>query len=114
MTLDRARKTLSMLPPLKQTINTTFRTTQSLTNDHHTTFGTRAKESRMLWITCILILCLLIIDSHFFYCTGYRHEKNQHRIICQSVAHNSHCRRYWLTYLWLDAFVYSYLPFFCR
>jgi len=111
MTLDRAHKTLSMLPPLKKTI-ITLRTTQTLTNDHHPIFRTRAKQSKILWITCLVILCLFIIDSHFFYCTGYQHQKNTNRIICQSIGHNSHCRRYWLIYLWIDAFVYSYLPFF--
>lgn len=111
MTLDRARKTLSMLPPLKKAI-ITIRTTQLLANDHHTTFSTRAKQSKILWITCLLILCLLILDSHFFYCTGYQHRTNQKQIVCQSVADNLHCRHYWLVYLWLDAFLYSYLPFF--
>ncbi len=32
--------------------------------------------------------------------------------MCQSVGHNSHCRDYWLINLWMDAFLYSYLPFF--
>jgi hypothetical protein len=108
MTIDRARKTLSMLPPLKKN---TITLRQTLNNDHHTRFGTRAKQSRILWITCLAILCLIILDSHFFYCTGYQHRKNKGQIICQSVGHNSHCRRFWFTYLWLDAFIYSYLPF---
>jgi hypothetical protein len=111
MTLDRARKTLSMLPPLKKTI-IILRTTQILTNDHHNTLSTRAKQSKILWITCFVIICFIIIDSHFFYCTGYEHRKNKDQIICQSVGHNTHCRRYWLVYLWIDAFLYSYLPFF--
>jgi hypothetical protein len=111
MTLDRARKTLSMLPPLKKTI-IPLRTTQLFTTEHHTTFGTRAKQSKILWITCLVILCLFILDSHFFYCTGYKHEKDPDRIVCQSVGYNTHCRRYWMIYLWLDAFLYSYLPFF--
>ena len=110
MTLDRARKTLSMLPPLKKTI-ITLRSTHILTNDHHTIFGIRAKQSKTLWITCLVILCLLILGSHFFYCTGYEHERKKDQIICQSIGHNSHCRRYWFIYLWIDAFVYSYLPF---
>ncbi len=111
MTLDRARKTLSMLPPLKKTM-ITIRTTQIFTNEYHTTFSTRAKQSKMLWITCLVILCLFIIDSHFFYCTGYQDQKNPNRITCQSNRYNAHCRRYWLIYLWIDAFLYSYLPFF--
>ena len=110
MTLDRARKTLSMLPPLKKTI-IPLRTTQILITDSHIKFRTRAKQSKILWITCFVILCLLILDSHFFYCTGYRHRKNPDHIICQSVEDISHCRRYWTVYLWLDAFLYSYLPF---
>ncbi|CAF0912139.1 unnamed protein product [Adineta steineri] len=110
MTLDRARKTLSMLPPLKKAI-TTLRSTQLLTNsDNHTLRNTFLKQSKILWITCFVVLLLLILDSHFFYCTGYQHGKIKHRIICQSVAHNLHCRRYWLLYLWFDAFLYSYLP----
>jgi len=111
MTLDRARKTLSMLPPLKKTI-IRLRTTQTLTNEYHTTFRTRARQSKMLWITCFVILCLFTLDSHFFYCTGYQHRKNKDQIICQSIEDNSHCRHYWLIYLWIDAFLYSYLPFF--
>jgi len=111
MTLDRARKTLSMLPPLKKTI-INLRRTQVFTNEHHTIFSTRAKQSKILLITCLLILCLLILDSHFFYCTGYQHRTDKNRIVCQSIAENLHCRRYWLVYLWLDAFLYSYLPFF--
>lgn len=111
MTLDRARRTLSMVPPLRKAI-IPLRSTKILPSEHHSTFSTRAKQSKMLWITCLVILCLLLIDSHFFYCTGYQHQKNQNQIICQSVADNLHCRRYWLVYLWIDAFLYSYLPFF--
>lgn len=110
MTLDRARKTLSMLPPLNKTVQT-YRTTQLCSNENHLTLASRLKQSKMLWITCFVILCLFLIDSHFFYCTGYQHRKNQKEIICQSVTQNVHCRRYWLTYLWVDAFLYSYLPF---
>jgi hypothetical protein len=110
MTLDRARKTLSMLPPLKKSI-ITLRTTQILINNDHTTFRTRAKQSKILWLTCLVIICLFIIDSHFFYCTGYQHHKHKDQVICQSVVYISHCRRYWLAYLWIDAFIYSYLPF---
>jgi len=111
MTLDRARKTLSMLPPLRKTI-VRLRTTRTLTNEHHTTFRTCAKKSKILWITCFVLLCLFIIDTHFFYCTGYQHRKNKDQIICQSLGDNLHCRHYWLVYLWIDAFLYSYLSFF--
>lgn len=111
MTLDRARKTLSMLPPIERSL-VTWRTTQILISARRTTFGTRAKQSKILWITCLVIICIFIIDTHFFYCTGYQHHQNQHQLVCQSVGHSTHCRRYWLIYLWIDAFIYSYLPFF--
>ncbi|CAF0752981.1 unnamed protein product [Adineta ricciae] len=111
MTLDRARKTLSMLPPFKTTM-TTFRKTQLIPAEHHTLFRTRAKQSKMLWVTCLVVLVLILLDSHFFYCTGYQRKKNDKLISCQSIGHNDHCRRYWLIYLWFDAFIYSYLPFF--
>lgn len=111
MTLDRARKTLSMLPPIEKSL-VIWRTTQILITSRRTTFGTRAKQSKILWITCLVIIGIFIIDTHFFYCTGYQHHQNDNQLICQSVGHSIHCRRYWLIYLWIDAFIYSYLPFF--
>ncbi|UJR33465.1 hypothetical protein I4U23_020910 [Adineta vaga] len=111
MTLDRARKTLSMLPPFKTTI-VAFRTTQLIPTEHHTLFHSRIKQSKILWITCFVILCLILLDSHFFYCTGYQHRKNSKQINCQSIGDQGHCQRYWMVYLWFDAFLYSYLPFF--
>ena len=110
MTLDRARKTLSMLPPLKKT-TIHLRQPQTVTNNPHNTFRTRARQSKLLWITCLVVAVLLILDSHFFYCTGYRQDQNKGQIICQSVGEHRHCRRYWMAYLWLDAFIYSYVPF---
>lgn len=110
MTLDRAHKTLSMLPPLNKTIQT-YRTTQLIGNEHHSTLTVRLKQSKMLWITLLVVLCLFAIDSHFFYCTGYQHKKNRNEIVCQSAGTNIHCERYWLGYIWIDAFLYSYLPF---
>lgn len=111
MTLDRAQKTLSMLPPMKKTV-LPLQQTMIFTVNNHPTFCTRAKRSKMLWITCSVIVCLLILDSHFFYCTGYQHEHKKNQIVCQSVRYNGHCRHYWLVYIWIDAFAYSYLPFF--
>jgi hypothetical protein len=110
MTLDRARKTLSMLPPLKRTI-INLQQAQIVTLNHHSTFRMRARQSKILWITCLVIICLIILDAHFFYCTGYQHHHRKDQLVCQSVAHHTHCRRYWLVYLWIDAFAYSYLPF---
>ena len=111
MTLDRARKTLSMLPPVKKTL-VSLQNAQVFATNYHFTFRTRAKQSRILWSTCGVIIVLLGLDSHFFYCTGYENEKLKNQIVCQSVAHNGHCRHFWFAYLWLDAFAYSYIPFF--
>lgn len=110
MTLDRARKTLSMLPPIRKTI-VNLQRTQLVAATANPPFKTRAKQSKILWITCLVTLCLLGLDSHFFYCTGYESQLKKGEIVCQSVAHNPHCRRYWLIYLWIDAFIYSYIPF---
>lgn len=110
MTLDRARKTLSMLPPVKKTL-ISLGHAQVFATNYNYTFRTRAKQSKMLWITCAVIIALLALDSHFFYCTGYNNPKIKNQIICQSIAHNQHCRRFWYIYLWIDAFAYSYIPF---
>ena len=111
MTLDRARRTLSMLPPIKECV-IPLQQTAIFTVNNHPTFRTRAKQSKILWITCSVIACLLILDSHFFYCTGYQHQQRKDQIVCQSVGSNAHCQHYWLVYLWIDAFAYSYIPFF--